>query len=112
MRSASTALAHRSPLDAAFLLRFLAARAVPGVEEVAGTTYRRSLALPHGPGVVALRLEDGAVRCELQLADERDAPAAERRCRRLLDLDADPHTVDGVLCRDPLLRDLVAAAPG
>jgi AraC family transcriptional regulator of adaptative response / DNA-3-methyladenine glycosylase II len=105
-------LAHRAPLDAAFLLAFLAARAVPGVEEVAGRTYRRSLKLPHGPGIVGLRLDDGAVHCELQLADERDAPEAERRCRALLDLDADPRAVDGVLARDPLLRDLVAAAPG
>jgi AraC family transcriptional regulator of adaptative response / DNA-3-methyladenine glycosylase II len=34
------------------------------------------------------------------------------RCRRLLDLDADPMAVDALLASDPLLRPLVAAAPG
>ena len=44
----------RAPLDGEALLGFLAARAVPGVEEVEGGTYRRSLALEHGGGLVAL----------------------------------------------------------
>src|SRR5215213_894260 len=50
-------LRHRAPLDAAGLLAFLGARAVPGVEawDPAGAgTYRRVLALPHGPGIAAL----------------------------------------------------------
>jgi AraC family transcriptional regulator of adaptative response / DNA-3-methyladenine glycosylase II len=94
------------------MLSFLAARAVPGIEEVAGGTYRRSLRLPHGPGIVELTPEPRGVRCGLALADERDAAEAERRCRHLLDLDADPATIDGALARDPLLRELVAAAPG
>jgi AraC family transcriptional regulator, regulatory protein of adaptative response / DNA-3-methyladenine glycosylase II len=34
------------------------------------------------------------------------------RCRRLLDLDADPVAVDEVLSTDPLLAPLVTAAPG
>jgi AraC family transcriptional regulator of adaptative response / DNA-3-methyladenine glycosylase II len=106
-------LEHSAPLHAESLLAFLAARAVPGVEEVAGGAYRRSLRLPHGPAVVELRPEPrGGVRCRLELADERDAPEAERRCRHLLDLDAAPREADGALARDPLLRDLVAAAPG
>jgi AraC family transcriptional regulator, regulatory protein of adaptative response / DNA-3-methyladenine glycosylase II len=105
-------LAHRPPLHAGDLLGFLAARAVPGVEEVAGNIYRRSLRLAHGPGVAALRLDRGEVSCELRVADGRDAPEAERRCRALLDLDADPAAVDGVLGRDRMLRRLVAASPG
>jgi hypothetical protein len=35
-------LEHRAPLHAESLLAFLAARAVPGVEEVAGGAYRRA----------------------------------------------------------------------
>jgi AraC family transcriptional regulator of adaptative response / DNA-3-methyladenine glycosylase II len=36
-------LALDGPLDAEGLLGFLGARAVPGVEEVCGSTYRRAL---------------------------------------------------------------------
>lgn len=49
-------LALRPPLDAAGLLGFLAARAVPGVEVVADGRYHRTLRLPHGVGTVALAL--------------------------------------------------------
>ena len=81
----------RAPLDGAALLDFLGARAIPGVEAVEDGTYRRSLALEHGGGLVALT-PDGrtAVRCVLRLDDLRDLTAAVARCRRLLDLDADP----------------------
>ncbi|MGN6188656.1 MAG: DNA-3-methyladenine glycosylase 2 family protein [Conexibacter sp.] len=110
-------LRHRAPLDAAGLLAFLGARAVPGVEAweptaPAGPAYRRVLALPHGPGVAALAPGDDHVRCELRLSDLRDLAAAVQRCRRLLDLDADPVAVDAALAADPALAPLVRAQPG
>ena len=52
----------RPPLDGAALLDFLAARAVPGIEQVEGGAYSRSL-LEHGGGLVALTPEASAVRC-------------------------------------------------
>jgi len=105
-------LPRREPFDAAGLLRFLAARAVPGLEEVSGETYRRTLLLPHGDGVVELTPRADHVECRLRLADLRDLATAVGRCRALLDLDADPRAVDDALARDPLLAPLVAAAPG
>jgi AraC family transcriptional regulator, regulatory protein of adaptative response / DNA-3-methyladenine glycosylase II len=90
------------------VLRFLAARAIPGLEEAGGTTYRRSLSLDHGSAVVEL----GTDRCELGLEDERDRPDALARCRRLLDLDADTARIDSDLGRDPLLGPLVRRRPG
>jgi AraC family transcriptional regulator of adaptative response / DNA-3-methyladenine glycosylase II len=105
-------LAFAPPIDAAALLGFFAARAVPGIEAVEGATYRRSVRLAHGPAVVAMRVDGEHASWRLEAGDERDATAAERRCRDVLDLDADPHAVDGALSADPLLRDLVAAAPG
>ena len=45
-------LPFREPFDGDSLIAFLAARAVPGVEEVDGSTYRRSLSLEHGAGIV------------------------------------------------------------
>jgi AraC family transcriptional regulator of adaptative response / DNA-3-methyladenine glycosylase II len=105
-------LPFRPPLAADALLGWLAARAVPGVEEVDGDRYRRSMRLPRGPGVVELRFEDARVRCRLWLDDERDRDEAVARCRRLLDLDADPHVIDEHLRADALLRPLVDATPG
>ena len=105
-------LAYREPLDWGRLLGFLRLRAVPGVEEVVGDSYRRTLRLPHGHGVVALAPVNGHIECRLRLADLRDLTAAVQRCRRLLDLDADPAAPTEVLGGDPLLGPLVRAAPG
>jgi len=105
-------LAHRGPLDGGALLRWLAARAVPGVEEVDGDTYRRSLRLPHGAGIAELSFAEGRVTCRLRLDDLRDVTPAVQRCRRLLDLDADPEAVSAHLARDRALAELVRRAPG
>jgi AraC family transcriptional regulator of adaptative response / DNA-3-methyladenine glycosylase II len=105
-------LPFRAPLDGGALLGWLAARAVPGVEEVDGDVYRRSLRLPRGPGVVELAFEGDCVRCRLWLEDLRDLTPAVQRCRRLLDLDADPGAVAEHLGVDALVGPLVRAAPG
>ena len=105
-------LAHRRPLAADHLLGFLARRAVPGVELAGDAALARALDLPHGSGVVRLVPGDGVVHARLRLEDLRDLGPAVARCRHLLDLDADPVTVDGHLGADPALADLVAARPG
>jgi AraC family transcriptional regulator of adaptative response / DNA-3-methyladenine glycosylase II len=105
-------LAHRQPMDLAHTLNFLGARAIPGVEEYDGTSYRRTLRLPHGAGLAELAPGDGYVRATLRLADHRDLPAAVARLRRLLDLDADPQAVDEVLAGQPALAELVRQRPG
>ena len=48
-------LPYRPPIDLTRLLSFLAARAVPGVEEVTGRTYSRTISLPNGGGILSLR---------------------------------------------------------
>ena len=108
----SLRLAYRAPLHAESLLEFLAARALPGVEECAGSTYRRGLALPHGTGTVALTPGSRWVSATLRLADVRDLAPAVARCRRLFDLDADPDAVDATLSTDPALAAAVRAEPG
>jgi AraC family transcriptional regulator of adaptative response / DNA-3-methyladenine glycosylase II len=52
------------------------------------------------------------VECELELDDLRDVTAAVQRCRRLLDLDADPVAVSGFLARDEVIGPLARACPG
>lgn len=108
----SLRLPFRPPFDAAGLLRFFAAQAVPGVEEVTSESYARTLRLAHGSGVVRLTPQPDHVRCELVLTDLRDLGSAVSRVRRLLDLDADPAAVARVLGADPVLAPLVAAVPG
>jgi AraC family transcriptional regulator of adaptative response / DNA-3-methyladenine glycosylase II len=105
-------LPFRRPFERHSLLRFLAVRAVPGVEEGDEHTYRRSLSLPHGDAVVSVEPGDDHVRCVLWMSDVRDLAAAVHRTRRLLDLDADPQAVDASLGGDPLLAPLVSERPG
>ena len=105
-------LAAREPLDAASILTFLGDRAVPGVEDVVDGAYRRVLDLAHGPGTVSLVDGGDHVGCTLRLADVADLGAAVQRCRRLLDLDADPVAVDEHLLGDPWIAHLVHASPG
>ncbi len=105
-------LADRAPIDGERMLGFLAARAIPGVEEVRDGRYRRTIMLPNGPGILSLGPASGYVDCELQLEDLRDLTAAVQRCRRLLDLDADPEAVTGYLSADPVIGPLALANPG
>ncbi len=112
-------LAYRPPLDAAALLGFLGARAVPGVESYDGSAYTTALRLPGGLGSASISVPTRAgtsptpwLDCELRLDDIADYATAVARLRRLLDLDADPEAVRASLSGDPVLAPLVAASPG
>jgi AraC family transcriptional regulator of adaptative response / DNA-3-methyladenine glycosylase II len=80
------------------LLAFLGPRALPGVEEVSGGTWRR--------GAVEARLDGDAVIVRGASDDEAE------RVRRIFGLDVDPAAPARVLARDPLLGPLVRARPG
>lgn len=105
-------LPFRRPFEPSNLFGHLLATAVPGVEEWRDGAYRRTLTLPHGPGIVALAPRPDHIAATLWLTDPRDLTPAIGRCRRMLDLDADPVAVADALGGDPLLAPLVAAAPG
>jgi len=105
-------LPFRRPLCPDNLFGHLAATAVPGVEEVRGDTYRRTLRLAHGPGIVELKPAAGHVACRVMLSDLRDLTTAIARCRWLLDLDSDPVAVDELLRSDANLGPIVASAEG
>jgi AraC family transcriptional regulator of adaptative response / DNA-3-methyladenine glycosylase II len=102
----------RPPFDADHMLAYLRARAIPGVERVEDSVYRRTLALPHGPALMELDIQEDAVRLRLPACDSRDRRAATTRARRLLGLDQDLAPARTALARDPLLGPLVAARPG
>ncbi|MGW0710171.1 AlkA N-terminal domain-containing protein [Streptomyces sp. NPDC002643] len=133
-------LAYRGPYQSGALFDVLAAEAVAGIEDVSGEpgrrTYRRTLRLPYGTGIVAVderpggggraatvaegrpggRTHDGSpggwLDARVRLTDPRDLTTAVQRLRRLFDLDADPYAVDERLGGDARLAPLVAARPG
>jgi AraC family transcriptional regulator of adaptative response / DNA-3-methyladenine glycosylase II len=108
----SLRLPFRKPFCPDNLFGHLAATAVPGVEEWRAGAYRRTVRLPHGHAVVALRPTGDHVACQISLTDQRDLARAISRCRWMLDLDADPEAVDAVLSQDPLMARLIASHPG
>lgn len=130
MGTVTVRLPFRAPFEPSNLFGHLAATAVPGVEEWRDAAYRRTLRLPHGHAIVALRPprmrgdggaravrgnqadHAGYVEARLSLSDLRDLTPAITRCRWLLDLDADPAAVDDHLASDSALRPLVESAPG
>ncbi len=107
----SVRLPFRPPLRAQSLLDWLTVHAVAGVEEVDGATYRRSLRLAGGPAVAELTLRDDHVEARFRLAELTDLQSAIHRCRRLLDLDADPRVIEGRLASTDLAP-LIDARPG
>ncbi|WP_026426044.1 AlkA N-terminal domain-containing protein [Actinokineospora inagensis] len=108
----SLRLPFRQPLCPDNLFGHLARTAIPGVEEWRDGAYRRTLRLPHGTGIATLRPTADHIACQLALTDLRDLARAISRCRRLLDLDADPIAVDDQLAADPVLAPLVRRDPG
>ncbi len=114
-------LDHRAPYDWAQVLRFLAARAIPGVERViagsagaGGGSYRR---IVHAGGVTGvIEVRPSATRNALVLVLTPSLVPVlmplVARVRRLFDLDARPDVIGRVLARDRVLAPLVAARPG
>jgi AraC family transcriptional regulator of adaptative response / DNA-3-methyladenine glycosylase II len=103
-------LAYKPPYDWDAIIGFLAARAIPGVELVTPTLYRRtfdggSIAVSHEPARRRLR---AAVRIDDVGALSRILP----RVRRVFDLDADPEAIAAHLAADPALAPMVAKRPG
>jgi AraC family transcriptional regulator, regulatory protein of adaptative response / DNA-3-methyladenine glycosylase II len=110
--SDATHLRTSAPFDGAALLRFLAARAIPGVEVVADGAYSRTLALPGGPAVLTVTPGDAGVTLHARLTDAADQPKAIALVRRLFGLDQDPAPAIATLAADPALAPLIARRPG
>ena len=107
-------LPFRPPLDWSALVRYLGARAIPGVEAVGPDGYRRSLILDGQPSRIAIHAVPGQHHLELRV---EAAPAGAllhlvERARRLFDLDADPAEIASHLARDPALAPLLRAHRG
>ncbi|GAB3630826.1 Ada metal-binding domain-containing protein [Microbacterium shaanxiense] len=106
-------LPHREPMDAAGIFAWMAARALPGVENTTANSFSRHLRMPGGPAWFEVR-QDGAsaLRLRARVAQLGDLAPLVATARRIFDLDADPIAVDAALSAHPLIAPLVARVPG
>ena len=104
----------RTPFAGPALFAFLKSRAIPGVEEVSDTSYRRFARIGRCEGWIdaALATERPSIvtRVDARLLPELAEVVA--RLRALFDLDARPDLIDAHLSTDTVLAPLVARAPG
>ncbi|HET6583861.1 MAG TPA: Ada metal-binding domain-containing protein, partial [Nannocystaceae bacterium] len=104
-------LGARAPFDGAALLRFFAARSVPGVETVDATSLVRSVRFSDRVGWIAIAIDPRAAGLEVRVSPAIAGAtiAIAARVRRQFDLDAVPDAIAGVLAGDPLLGARVRA---
>ena len=102
----SVKLAYRAPYDVDALLRFIAQRAIPGVEQVEGRVVRRTLragTVAPVAGWVEAEFAAHASIVQVRFAPELASAsgAVNAAVRRWLDLDAEPHAIDAALADLP-----------
>ncbi|MDP4506653.1 DNA-3-methyladenine glycosylase 2 family protein [Nonomuraea turcica] len=100
-------LHRREPYDVEGVFAFLASRAIPGLEVADRTSYSR--AVPGG--TITLTPRPDHIALDVAVDDTRQLARVVARCRRLLDLDADPDAIAEILGQTSL-GPLVAARPG
>ncbi len=107
-------LPYRPPYDWESLLSFLAARAIPGVEEVVAGAYRRSFALEGRHGILEVRHDGSAAALEARIRFDEPLSLLPivSRLRALFDLAADTSVIARHFRRDLLLGRLVRKFPG
>jgi AraC family transcriptional regulator of adaptative response / DNA-3-methyladenine glycosylase II len=113
-RDITLKLAYRPPFDWTAIIRFLAARAIPGVESVSPAAYRRTLSVGGREGLLAVFPDRDAHRlvAHIRLDDPMPLQQISERIRRLFDLGADPDVIAADLARAPRLREALRAQPG
>jgi AraC family transcriptional regulator, regulatory protein of adaptative response / DNA-3-methyladenine glycosylase II len=95
------------------MLDYLALRAIPGVEAVAGGIYRRTVVVDGVPGVIEVaRGGDDHLLLRARLSHRDGLAEASRRVRRIFGLDIDLDAARAALAGDPVIGPLLAARPG
>jgi AraC family transcriptional regulator of adaptative response / DNA-3-methyladenine glycosylase II len=107
-------LEFRPPLHFEGVLAYLRLRAVPGVESVDATHYRRTAAIGDARGWISVSLATSGLALEVEVSPGL-APAIGAvivRVKHLFDLGAVPDAVSALLSQDPLLKPAVERLPG
>lgn len=104
----------RPPFQWDALLAFLARRAIPGMESVEQSCYRRTISLNGHSGSVAVSPEKGssALQVRISFPEPRWLFLIIERLRRIFDLAADSREIAIALAVDPLLTKRIEAMPG
>ena len=106
-------LSFAPPFDWAFFLLFHRARALPGVEQVDGECYRRTVRCGDYVGRLCIALHgEYALKLTLTPANDKALAMIVPRVRRAFDLDAELVPMTAHLVADPDLRNLLARRPG
>ncbi len=101
------------PFDWDFFLIFHRARALPGVEQVDGECYRRTVRCGDYVGRLQVSLGDEhSLHITLSPHDDTALAAIIPRVRRAFDLDADLAPIHAHLNQDPQLATLITRRPG
>jgi AraC family transcriptional regulator of adaptative response / DNA-3-methyladenine glycosylase II len=110
----SVRLSYRPPLPWRTMLAFLAGRATPGVESVAGDVYRRTVRIGDDAAAIEIRPDPERAQIVLRVhaTDHTRLIDVVDRVRRLFDLGADPLRIATHLRRDPRLRAVVGKLAG
>jgi AraC family transcriptional regulator of adaptative response / DNA-3-methyladenine glycosylase II len=109
-------LPYRAPYDWPSLHGWLAARAIPGVEEVTASTYARTFRSGDASGIVRIHHRPDVAGFEVVVSiatgTRIDIIDVLGRVRRVLDLDRDLAAMDAHVARDTWLARLAARHPG
>ncbi len=116
-------LGYRPPFDLARMLDYLTFRAIPGVEDISSTQYRRTFRLGAAHGTLGVTA--GKKANTLDISIRADAPIRNdgarsntstpirqiaARARRIFDLDAEPTAIAAAFAQDPVLGPRLAQA--
>ncbi|MBI1260084.1 MAG: helix-turn-helix domain-containing protein [Rhizobiales bacterium] len=107
-------LGYRPPYDWPLVLRYLAGRAIPGVEVVDDESYQRTFRLGGATGWLRVTQAPKGHGLLVRIHAEGRLPVRQlvARLRRLFDLDADPDAIAKALAHDPLIGPRLRALPG
>lgn len=105
---------YRPPYDWEAMLRFLEARAIPGVEVVESGRYRRTVEVDGEAGTIEVQHlpRRQSIGVTIHFPTVQALPSIVNRVRRLFDLGADIETIDEHLSRDERLASWIAQRPG
>ena len=106
-------LPFQDQLDWQALIAHFAARAIPGVEQVSGNTYRRTILIEGDPGVLELYPGgDDHLLLRAHLPHWEELVHVVQRARRIASIDFDLRQASSHLARDATIGPLLRSRPG
>lgn len=110
----SVRLAYRTPFNWQAMLDFFTYRATPGVEEIDGLVYRRTISLGGSHGIIEVQPDERAGYLLLTLREISTGALFDTvQCARdVFDLDAPAAEIDAALGKDSALGKMLKKQPG